>query len=175
MGGSHLTNLHSLWDSGMITVRLHRDFHSDPTLYYEYIRKLMLEQTPQDDDDIIEAWVKDNVNIVCTQIYLDENNHIMNASTNFTLGEVYYNRSISIIERRLAQGGRRLGVILNKLANKRPTNPADKDKKLCTSTIVLSAVLGAVCVLGIAVSVVLWVRHKKRVTQPISFTLARKT
>ncbi|CAF1154527.1 unnamed protein product [Adineta ricciae] len=174
MGGSYLTNLHSLWDSGMITTRLRRDFQSNSTLYYEYIHKLMLEQTPHEDDNTIDAWVKDNVNIVCTQIYLDENNHTMNVSTNFTLGEAYYSRSISIIERRLAQGGRRLGIILNRLANKRPIKPVDEDKKLCTSTIVLIAVLAAVCIVGIVGGVILWIRHKKRATQPISFNLARK-
>ena len=175
MNGSYLTNLHSLWDSGMITTRLRRDFQSNSTLYYEYIHKLMLEQTPQADDSTIDDWVKDNVNTVCTQIYFDENNHTMNASSNFTLGEAYYKRSISIIERRLAQGGRRLGIMLNRLANKRPTKPADEDKKLCTSTIVLSAVLAAVCVVGIVGGVILWIRHKKRTTQSISFNLAPKT
>ena len=50
----------------------------------------------------------------------------MNASVNFTLGEIYYERSIHIIEQRLAQAGRRLGMLLNQLAKTRVQKPYNK-------------------------------------------------
>ncbi|UJR14574.1 hypothetical protein I4U23_001570 [Adineta vaga] len=171
MGGSYLTNLHSLWDSGLLTTRLRRDFHSNTSLYYDYIHKLMLEQTPGKDDNNIDVWIQNNVKVVCSQIYVDEYNNTMNASANFTLGEIYYNRSISVIEQRLAEGGRRLGVILNQLASKRPQKPSDKNNKLGAGTIALIVVLAVECLLAIVVGIILWVRYKKRSASPVSYSL----
>jgi hypothetical protein len=109
----------------------------------------MLHQSPVDNDDNIEQWIKEDIDIVCTQVYRDENNETMNASTSFTLAEAYYQRSISVIEQRLAQGGRRLGALLNQLAKKRPEKSSAKKEKLSTGTIVLIAVLAAESVLAI--------------------------
>jgi hypothetical protein len=85
------TNLHSLWDQGLITIRLQRDFQSNISLYYDYIYELMNNQSLIDNkDDDIEQWIKENIHFVCSQIYLDEQNVTMNSSVNFTLGEIYY-------------------------------------------------------------------------------------
>jgi hypothetical protein len=136
----------------------------------------MLHQSPVDNDDNIEQWIKEDIDIVCTQVYRDENNGTMNASTNFNLGEAYYQRSISVIEQRLAQGGRRLGALLNRLAKKRPEKPSAKKEKLCTGTIVLIAVLAAEGVLAIIVGILLLVKSKNKSSGSMSLnTFSEKT
>ncbi|CAF0886502.1 unnamed protein product [Adineta steineri] len=172
MNGTYLTNLHSLWDSGLLTTRLHRDFHSNASLYYDHIYKLMINLPSEDNDNNIEQWIDDNIKIVCEHIYFDENNITMNATANFTLGEVYYNRSISIIEQRLARGGRRLGVLLNQLAKTRPQKSSDQKNKLSSSTIALIVILVVEGILAIAVGIIFFIRYKKRSWEPNSFALS---
>jgi hypothetical protein len=41
MNGTSQTNLHALWDSGLMTLRLQRDFQSNVSLYYDYLYELM--------------------------------------------------------------------------------------------------------------------------------------
>ncbi|CAF3687115.1 unnamed protein product [Rotaria sordida] len=73
------TNLHALWDVDLMMVRLERDFQQDTSRYYDYIYQLMLNQSScnNDDDNNIEQLVKKNLNLVCTQIYFDENNEFI--------------------------------------------------------------------------------------------------
>lgn len=116
MNNTLLTNLHSLWDSGLIHTRLTKSFESNVTAYYEYIYELMLNQTPVSNDNEFDQWIRESLMRVCKQIYLDENNMTINTLTNFTLGNIYYERNIKIIEQRLAQGGHRLATLLTRLA-----------------------------------------------------------
>jgi hypothetical protein len=142
MNRSSLTNLHSLWDQDLITTRVRGDFQSNNTRYYEHIYELMQNQTVIDDDNNIEQWIKENINYVCSEIYFDESNTTMNASRTFTLGNIYYQKSIPIIEQRLAQGGRRLGSLLNQIVkNRSPSNGKDK---LCSGTITLIFVFASI-------------------------------
>jgi hypothetical protein len=102
----------------------------------------MQNQTVIDDDNNIEQWIKENINYVCSEIYFDESNTTMNASRTFTLGNIYYQKSIPIIEQRLAQGGRRLGSLLNQIVkNRSPSNGKDK---LCSGTITLIFVFASI-------------------------------
>ena len=165
MNGTFVTNLHSLWDSGLLSLRLRRDFPSNNTRYYEYLRELMLKQSPADNDNSIDQWIAENIKFVCERIYLNENNATMNTSTNFTLGEIYYQRHISLVEQRLAQGGRRLGALLNRLAKHRPKPPREE---LCVGTIVLIAVLATEAVLVIAVGLYLCYRCRKSSSRRLS-------
>jgi hypothetical protein len=125
MNTTRQTNLHTMWDSDMITVRVQQEFSRNNSRYYDYLQKLMGDQAAVDNDDSIDQWIKENIKFVCEGIYLDENNATMNTSTNFTLSEVYYRRHISLIEQRLALGGRRLGALLNRLAKNPPKPPAE--------------------------------------------------
>jgi hypothetical protein len=63
-----------------------------------------------------QQWINENMDFVCQQIYIDDNNYQMNSSMTFNLSEIYYKRNYPIIEQRLIQGGYRLGVLLNRLA-----------------------------------------------------------
>lgn len=168
MNGTRETNLHTMWDSGLIGVRIQRNFSSNNFLYYDYLKQLMIQQTPVvNDDNSIDQWIQENIKFVCEQIYLDERNATMNTSTNFTLGEIYYQRHISLIEQRLASGGRRLGALLNRLAKNRPKPPKEK---LSASSIALIAVLAVELVLAVAIGFYLCYRCKKSPSKKASFS-----
>lgn len=167
MNGTKQTNLHSLWDEGLFMRRLEQDFQNNASRYYEYIYQIMLNQSSSreinDDEDFnLEQLMQANVEIVCSQVYLDDNNVTMNASVPFNLGEIYYQRNIPIIEQRVAKGGRRLGVLLNQLARSRVQKPSNKKGKLSPSTIALTAILCTEAVLAIFVGIYIWMRSKKK-------------
>jgi hypothetical protein len=171
MNGTAQTNLHSLWDSSLISIRLRRDFQSNTALYYDHIYDLMREQSPVDNDNDIEQWINENIHFICSQIYLDEKNETMNSSVNFTLGEIYYQRSIPVIEQRLAQGGRRLGALLNQISKNRRKKPSE----LCDGTIAFITILGVEFLVVIAVGIFLWTRHKTKPYKISSFPLTENT
>ena len=174
MNDSRQTNLHSLWDSGLIGVRLRRNFHSNTSLYYDYIHQLMLNQSVPDNNNDIDLWINENINFVCTKIYFDDNNAVMNTSAIFNLGEMYYEKSFPILEQRLAQGGRRLGVLLNQLARNRPKKPSDQNDKLCIGTIALIAVLAGEAILAIIIGIIVWMRCKNKSSTLTSFSYSPK-
>jgi hypothetical protein len=127
-------NLHTLWDSGLIDYRIKKDFFSDQNLYYEYIHQLMMNQSQTSNDNDIEQWIKENLEFVCQEIYFDEKNETMNSSMRFDLDEMYYRRSYPIIEQRLAQGGRRLGALLNRLGQNPPRTSTQNPPETSTQT-----------------------------------------
>ncbi|CAF1902226.1 unnamed protein product [Rotaria magnacalcarata] len=138
------TNLHSLWDSGLISIRLSRDYGSNITSYYEHIYSLMLAQGSTSNNEDFIQWIQESLQHVCQQVYLDESNMIMNASVKFTLGNIYYERNIGIIEQRLAQGGRRLGTLLNRLATDSLTI-SSRCEKLCSN---MNKLIMLICILA---------------------------
>ena len=147
-----LTNLHTMWDTTLITKRIRDDFGGNASFFYEYIYEIMQKSTSTENDDQIEQWIKENIRLVCNQIYENEDNGRMNTSTNFTLGEKYYNRSIPIIEQRLADGGRRLGALLKRLAQKSPKAP--EKEKLSSGMIALIVIVSLESALILVIAVI---------------------
>lgn len=142
MNGSTQTNLHAMWDEDMINTRLNRDFHGDSSLYYNHIHQLMRNQSIPSNDDEISQWIKENFRYLCPEMYLDESNSTMNASTNFILGEIYYQRNLVIIEQRLAHAGRRLGRLLDTIKKTRLSSSSTTGKdQLYFGTIALIIIL----------------------------------
>ncbi|CAF4768454.1 unnamed protein product [Rotaria sp. Silwood1] len=196
MNSTRETNLHSLWDSGLIHIRMSRDFKSNITIYYEYLYDLMRNQTPTNDDGDFKQWIAESVKLVCEQVYIDEKNITMNASATFHLGNVYYEKNIPVIEKRIIQGGQRLGTLLNMLASKRPkpstsssssitptstssttfiasttstTMPSSSSRKLYWSTTTLIVILSIEFVIVIAfVGIRMFMRRKQPVTLSFS-------
>jgi hypothetical protein len=154
------TNLHSLWDYVMMDHRIETDFNSSLSLYYDHIYKIMIDQTSTNNDNDIQQWIKENIDFVCQQIYFDEQNNKMNSSMRFNLNHVYYNRSYSIIDQRLAHGGRRLGALLNRLGENRPRK-STKDQ-LCVTTYVLIAVLSAEFIIVVTLGIFFFIRYKTK-------------
>ncbi|CAF2626267.1 unnamed protein product [Rotaria sp. Silwood2] len=109
------TNLHSLWDTGILSYRLRNTFQSNINSYYDYLYLKMLNQTVEMNNDSFMQWIVESIDIVCKQVYFDEMNVIMNSSTSFNLSHVYYERSWPVVEKRLIQAGYRLGALLNRI------------------------------------------------------------
>lgn len=90
-----------------------------------------------------KKWIDESVNYVCQQIYLDDNNTRIDASTHFRLGEIYFNRNWPLVDQRLTQGGYRLSVLFNQLYKNRSTTklPPDMLALIIGSCIALVIVL----------------------------------
>lgn len=168
MNNSRQTNLHSLWDSGLIHYRMSQDFNSDIALYYDYLYTLMRNQTPTNNNSDFMEWIMESAKLVCQQVYTDEAGQTMNASSVFHLRKAYYEKNIPVIERRLIQGGQRLGVLLNDLVTKR-SKPPSKPDKLCWGIIAFIAV---VSVQLIVIIVLIVIRMSKRRKAEDIFTLS---
>ncbi|CAF3529092.1 unnamed protein product [Rotaria sp. Silwood1] len=168
MNSPHETNLHSVWDSGLIHQRISHDFQSNIAMYYEYLHELMRNQTPTSNNDDFKQWIAESVTWVCEQVYVDESNAIMNASVAFHLGNMYYEKNIRVVEKRITQAGQRLGSLLNMLATNRPKSPSSTGK-LHWSTIALIVILGIEFIVVIAV-----VGHRmfKRQKEPITLSFS---
>lgn len=119
LNGTNLTNLHSIWDVEIIAARIDRYFQSNVNLYYDYLKVLMDDLIVNETYNDYQSWINEDVGYVCGQVYLDDNHLRLNVSVNFTLGEKYFNRNWPIIDHRLAQGGRRLANLLNRLVEHR--------------------------------------------------------
>jgi len=155
LNNSLQTELHSLWDTGIIDARIKRDFHSNQNLYYDHIYDQMLYNLPLTAyDNDIQQWINEDLNFVCQQIYFDDNNHLMNSSMTFNLNETYYNRSYPIVEQRLIQAGYRLGVLLNRLAQ----NPTTEITTSVNTNIIVIVLFG-VFVIGIILAIIFFIRY----------------
>ncbi|CAF1615410.1 unnamed protein product [Rotaria magnacalcarata] len=115
MNSTATTNLHSLWDTGMLTHRMRTEFAGNINTYYKYLHSKMLSETSKINDDNFTQWASESLDIVCKQIYFNEMNVTMNSSIRYNLGEWYYQRSWPVVEKRLIQAGARLGALLNRI------------------------------------------------------------
>ncbi|CAF1448200.1 unnamed protein product [Rotaria sordida] len=57
------TNLHSLWDTGILTFRLRNTFQSNINSYYDYLYLKMLNQTSEINDDSFLQWITESLDI----------------------------------------------------------------------------------------------------------------
>lgn len=129
LNGTNQTNLHSIWDEQIINYRLQRYFQSDVNLYFDYLSKLMFNQSVSNNETgtNFQQWIAESIFYVCNVAYFDDNQQRMNASKNFTLGQEYFYRTWPIVDQRLVQGGLRLSILLNQLSThrtKRKLSPA---------------------------------------------------
>jgi hypothetical protein len=108
--------------------------------------------------DDYQIWIKESINYVCQQVYLDEDNIKLNVSRNFTLGENYFNRNWPVIDQRLAQAGRRLASLLNQLDKKRSTT---KFSPAIQALITFACIQLGISILA-GISVYLYKRQNKR-------------
>ncbi|CAF0816595.1 unnamed protein product [Adineta ricciae] len=129
LNGKNLTNLHTIWDVEIIVNRIQRHFQSDVNLYYNHLLALMLNQSAMINETYnnYEEWVKESVDYVCKQVYLNDNGTRLNVSLNFTLGEEYFNRNWPTVDQRLTQAGWRLATLLNHLAEQRSSTKLPPD------------------------------------------------
>ncbi|CAF1272208.1 unnamed protein product [Rotaria magnacalcarata] len=126
MNETEQTDLHWLWDNDMLMYRLHHHFSSDVDKYFSYLYSLMMNLPPTNEinsDTDYKVWIKEDTEIVCSQIYLDDNNQTF--TTSFNLGEPYFERNYAVVDKRIAQAGRRLGILLRSLKPETPYSSCD--------------------------------------------------
>lgn len=165
LNGTSLTNLHSIWDVEIINARIRRHFQSNVNLYYEFLQTLMLNQSSVVNEtfDDYQAWIQESVSYVCQQVYLDDNGDRLNVSANFTLGEAYFNRNWPLVDQRLAQGGRRLASLLNRLVNDRSPMKLPAD----IQALIVMLCLGAAIVITAATAMCLYFRRYPMVKEDV--------
>ncbi|CAF4719670.1 unnamed protein product [Rotaria sp. Silwood1] len=158
----NLTNLHEIWDSGIINIHLQRHFQSDINLYYQYLKSLMFNQSllVNETYNDYKKWIDESVDYVCKQVYFDDNNDKLNISLNFTLGEEYFNRNWPLIDQRLTQAGRRLALLLNQLDKNRSSRKLPPD----TQALIIVLCIGLSIVIFAALSV--YIYKRKNNTKP---------
>jgi hypothetical protein len=122
----------------MIKHRMSQDFHSQPTLYFDYLLNQLKTRYAQNVSDwgqcrasdesrflaCSTSWISENGEINCELVYRDENDQPMSASKRFNLGQTYYNTRMDTLEQRLLQAGVRLGTVINRIVQL-----TTKDKK----------------------------------------------
>jgi hypothetical protein len=119
------TNLHAIWDEGIITTRLANDFGGDQTQYTNWLIQQIQGPWANNASSWAtcgsspsqyvcpDGWATESAGLACTQAYVDQTGaQIQNG---FTLGDDYYNFNSGIVDMQLAKGGVRLASTLNKL------------------------------------------------------------
>ncbi|CAF3068994.1 unnamed protein product, partial [Rotaria sp. Silwood2] len=160
------TNLHSLWDTGILSFRLRNTFQSNINSYYDYLYLKMLNQTVEMNDDTFLQWVAESIDIVCKQVYFDETNMLMNSTSTFNLSHVYYERNWPVVEKRLIQTGSRLGALLNQILKKHtesttltPPSPRTTTNESCQNSAFSSPF--SILILLLVVSVLSYLFNEK--------------
>lgn len=108
-------NLHSLWDTSMLTYRIRTSFESNNNAYYNYLHSKMLNLNLDTEVDNFTKWILESLDVVCKQVYFDEMNNTMNTSGVYRLNRIYYERNWPFVEERLIRAGFRLGALLNRI------------------------------------------------------------
>ena len=140
----------------IIAHRLASDFHDDPDEYYNYLLNTLhttyannISQwttCPSADESKYFAcsttWIDEDADLNCAEVYRDEEGQPMNSSTEFHLGDTYYNTRIVFLEQRLLQGGVRLGTVINKIVQSQKTHHHKKDKhQFCSVSLFIFPIL----------------------------------
>jgi len=124
------TNLHKVWDDGLIGTRIQQDFGGSQEKYTQYLisqlkgpwKEMATEwakcnQTFSDEmqqpNDCPNQWASESAKVACEYAYTDQNgNHIENG---FSLGQAYFNFAKQTLDEQLCKGGVRLASTLNKI------------------------------------------------------------
>lgn len=105
----HATNLHAIWDSGLIATRITSDFGGDVWSWQQYLfsRVPKMWNSYQPDS---EQWGETSVRLACGYAYVNvDGSHI---TDDFQLGDEYYLRNIVIVEKQIIAAAVRLKSVL---------------------------------------------------------------
>jgi hypothetical protein len=140
----------------MIKRRISADFHNDQNEYYDYLLNLLQttyarnisqwSECPSADESrylaCSTAWINEDIELNCEQVYRDENDQPMSSSKQFHLSQTYYNTRIVTVEQRLIQGGVRLGVVISRIVELQKHKHHEKeDDEVCLGTLLLFMVI----------------------------------
>ncbi|KAJ6820801.1 putative bifunctional nuclease precursor [Iris pallida] len=112
------TNLHHVWDTNMIETAMKDFYNDDLNSMVEGIRMNITE----DWSDEVDHWENcQNKRVTCANSYASESIHLAcnyaykDVEQNSTLGDDYFFSRLPVLEKRLAQAGVRLALILNRI------------------------------------------------------------
>jgi len=121
------TNLHSVWDTGILTKRMAANFGANQTTYANYLLNQIrtdwaplakqwveCESTGSPYGACSEEWGNESTKLSCEYSYVeaDGTTHITN---NFVLGDPYYERNYPIVDMQLAKAGVRMAYVMNQI------------------------------------------------------------
>jgi len=116
------TNLHSVWDSGMIYKRIDDDFGKDKTKFTQYLISQIQgpwaanasnwQMCNQGGYLCSDEWAMESVSLACAYSYVDADG-VTHIGNGFDLGTDYYQRNLPIIEMQLAKAGVRMAHVMN--------------------------------------------------------------
>ncbi|KAF5205021.1 Endonuclease [Thalictrum thalictroides] len=114
----HKSNLHHVWDREIILTAAAELYGKDMDLLQKHIQKNLTHGTWSDDmslwkdcDDLFACpnkYAAESINLACKWGYKD-------VSPGATLSDKYFNSRMPIVTKRIAQGGVRLSMILNRV------------------------------------------------------------
>jgi len=131
LGGNQLTgtfmgsrtNLHSLWDTGLISKRIDDDFGSDEEKYISYLHTQVLG--PWDSEAqrwaactarpyaaCSDVWAHETAIAACDHAYVDADGKTR-LQIGYALADAYYHRNIPLVEIQIAKSAVRLAAVLN--------------------------------------------------------------
>jgi len=130
MGSS--TNLHSVWDSGLINVLLSERFGGDQNQFADYLwsringdwgwqvpawRRCSDGAAFASFASCPDEWADESAHLACDYAYVEADGKTP-ISNNFDLGRDYYDRNIEVVQIQLAKAGVRMANVLNNLYNR---------------------------------------------------------
>lgn len=109
----HKTNLHQVWDSGIIHERLHRDFGGSEDAYVNWVLSGIRSGKWVVEIGEVDDWADESVALACSNAYVDvDGSHIEDG---FDLGEAYYQANVGVLDSQLVKAGVRLAYVVNNL------------------------------------------------------------
>jgi len=123
---SKSTNLHSVWDSGLITVLLNERFGGDQNQFADYLwSRINGDWKPSVTawkrcsgrgpfQSCPEEWADESAHLACEYAYVEADGKTP-VPNGFDLGYDYYDRTIEVVQVQLAKAGVRMANVLNSL------------------------------------------------------------
>jgi hypothetical protein len=106
------TELHALWDSGLIQYRIKQDFENSQQQWVNYLQSI-LNNNKYYNQSNSEIWGNESAQLACNNSYVHVNGDKI--ENNDILYEDYYSHNINIIESQIISASKRLAYVLNNL------------------------------------------------------------
>jgi len=117
------TNLHSVWDTALISNRISKNFKNDMVAYKNYLvsqiqtnwtKEVQTWTTCKNSNDLScpDEWGNDSAKIACQYVYQYNG---ANVKTGFSFSDSYWSANKLVEDKQLAKGGVRLARTLNQI------------------------------------------------------------
>jgi hypothetical protein len=108
----HQTELHAVWDSGLIEYRIQKYFDNSIDNWVNFIKKNYIQKNDKC-VNCSELWGKNSAKLACEYSYVNEENNKIESGDYLDNG--YFERNIPIIEKQIADASINLANIINYL------------------------------------------------------------